>query len=214
MNPVIQLDLRIHVLGTGKRNWDNLSVFNEHSGDFRFKELFSENANGLGKMRMAWENGSVRHGYSKSSIRSFFETNFMPTLRFRHLRRIMPRISRTLSTMLALFWFAQCIHSQPADRRPAAADARQRVIILTDIGAEADDTESMVRLLLYSGVIDIQGLVATTSTWKRTSVSPELIQAVIRAYAKVGENLVKHDPNYPPAETLHSLVKRAGWDTE
>ncbi len=82
-----------------------------------------------------------------------------------------------------------------------------RMIVLTDIGAEVDDTESMVRLLLYSDVIDIQGLIATTSTWKRTSVSPELILGVIGAYAKVHSNLLKHDANYPSAEALQALVK-------
>ncbi len=82
------------------------------------------------------------------------------------------------------------------------------MIVLTDIGAEVDDTQSMVRLLLYSDVIDIEGLIATTSTWKRTSVSPELIEEVIRAYAKVHGNLVKHDQNYPAAEALNALVKR------
>jgi len=87
------------------------------------------------------------------------------------------------------------------------ANRPHRMIVLTDIGAEVDDTESMVRLLLYSDVIDIQGLIATTSTWKRTSVSPELIQAVVGAYSKVHGNLAKHDPNYPPAEVLEALVK-------
>ena len=96
--------------------------------------------------------------------------------------------------------------SAAAESRPAAKPCR--MIVLTDIGAEVDDTESMVRLLLYSDVIDLQGLVATTSTWKRTSVSPQLIQDVIAAYAKVHANLVKHDANYPPAATLQALVKR------
>jgi hypothetical protein len=94
-----------------------------------------------------------------------------------------------------------------SDTAPAA-NRPQRLIVLTDIGAEVDDTESMVRLLLYSDVVDIQGLIATTSTWKRTSVSPELIQGVIAAYSKVHGNLVKHDANYPPAETLQALVTR------
>ena len=80
--------------------------------------------------------------------------------------------------------------------------------VLTDIGAEADDTESMVRLVLYSDDIDIEGLVATTSTWKRTSVSPDLIQNVIDAYGKVHGNLLQHDPAYPTAAALRALVKR------
>jgi hypothetical protein len=83
---------------------------------------------------------------------------------------------------------------------------KNRLIVLTDIGAEADDTESTVRLLLYSDVIDIQGLIATTSIW-RPSPEPELIREVIRAYDKVHGNLVKHDPAFPPADTLQSLVK-------
>ncbi|HEY1800251.1 MAG TPA: nucleoside hydrolase-like domain-containing protein [Terriglobales bacterium] len=98
-----------------------------------------------------------------------------------------------------------------SDNAPATSSIQDtkphRLIVLTDIGAEVDDTESTVRLLLYSDVIDIQGLIATTSTWKRTSVSPELIEAVIRAYSKVQGNLLKHDANYPPAETLQALVK-------
>lgn len=101
-----------------------------------------------------------------------------------------------------------------AEPAPAAAaklaNRPNRLIVLTDIGAEVDDTESMVRLLLYSDVIDIQGLVATTSTWKRTSVSPDLIGDVVRAYAKVHMNLLKHDPNYPAADSLEASIKR-GW---
>jgi hypothetical protein len=42
---------------------------------------------------------------------------------------------------------------------------KNRVIILTDIEADPDDTQSMVRLLLYSNQIDIKGLIATTSCW-------------------------------------------------
>jgi hypothetical protein len=38
-----------------------------------------------------------------------------------------------------------------------------RLVVLTDIEADPDDTQSMVRLLLYSNVIDIQGIIATTS---------------------------------------------------
>lgn len=86
------------------------------------------------------------------------------------------------------------------------ATPKNRLIVLTDIGAEADDTESTVRLLLYSDEIDVQGLIATTSIW-RPSPEPELIREVIRAYSKVHPNLVKHDPAFPPASSLQSLVK-------
>ena len=91
--------------------------------------------------------------------------------------------------------------------RDVADDAqKKRLIVLTDIGADPDDTESTCRLLLYSNEIDIEGLIAATSIW-RPAPEPELVRNVIRAYAKVHGNLLLHHPGYPAAETLQSLVK-------
>ena len=61
---------------------------------------------------------------------------------------------------------------------------KNRAIILTDIEADPDDTQSMVRLLLYSNVIDIKGLIATTSVWKKTSIAPESIRKIVEKYGK------------------------------
>ena len=49
--------------------------------------------------------------------------------------------------------------------------ARPRVIVLTDIANEPDDQMSMVRFLVYSNGYDVEGLVATTSTWMRARSS-------------------------------------------
>ena len=101
-------------------------------------------------------------------------------------------------------------HSRLAQAGPANAqnNQHQRVIILTDIDADPDDTESMVRLLLYSNEIDIKGLIATTSVWKKTSVAPEMIRRVIEAYGKVHPNLLKHDGDFPQADDLLKKVKQ------
>ncbi|WP_220398887.1 nucleoside hydrolase-like domain-containing protein [Flavobacterium cellulosilyticum] len=40
---------------------------------------------------------------------------------------------------------------------------KNRVVILSDIEADPGDTQSFVRLLLYSNEIDIKGMFATTS---------------------------------------------------
>jgi hypothetical protein len=104
---------------------------------------------------------------------------------------------------ITVFGAAQAQAETAAKQSAKAA----RVIVLTDIGAEADDTESTVRLLLYSDVVDIQGLIATTSIWQ-TTPQPELIENVVRAYAKVRGNLLLHDANYPSAEALEALIKR------
>lgn len=86
--------------------------------------------------------------------------------------------------------------------------ARSRLIVLTDIEAEPDDTQSMVRLLLYSSEMDVEGLIATTSCWKQTSVAPESIRKVIRAYGQVQPNLKKHNPGFPETGMLLSKVKQ------
>jgi 5S rRNA maturation endonuclease (ribonuclease M5) len=90
----------------------------------------------------------------------------------------------------------------------AQANQKNRVIILTDIEADPDDTQSLVRLLLYANEIDIKGLIATTSVWKKTSVAPESIKKVIEAYGKVQSNLIKHESGFPEAEKLMDIVKQ------
>ncbi|HJS53847.1 MAG TPA: nucleoside hydrolase-like domain-containing protein [Chitinophagaceae bacterium] len=90
---------------------------------------------------------------------------------------------------------------------PAQTYQKSRLIILSDIEAEVDDTESFIRLLLYSNDIDIKGLIATTSVWKKTSVAPESIKELIEAYGKVQPNLLKHEAHFPSAEALMKLVK-------
>lgn len=90
----------------------------------------------------------------------------------------------------------------------AQDEARNRVIVLTDIEADPDDTQSLVRLLLYANEIDIRGLVATTSVWKKTSIEPESIRKVIRAYGEVRANLEQHAPGYPGDQELLELVRQ------
>lgn len=88
------------------------------------------------------------------------------------------------------------------------SNEQHRLIVLSDIEAEVDDTESFVRLFLYSNEIDIKGIIATTSVWKKTSVAPESIVKLIQAYGKVQPNLLKHEVGFPDAQALLSLVKQ------
>ncbi|MFO7257196.1 MAG: DUF1593 domain-containing protein [Bacteroidota bacterium] len=97
---------------------------------------------------------------------------------------------------------------QFAQAPSGVSDQKHRVIILTDIEADPDDTQSLVRLLLYSNQIDIKGIVATTSCWQKNRIAPESIERLIRAYGKVQPNLSKHEEGFPRAEELLSLVKR------
>jgi len=84
-----------------------------------------------------------------------------------------------------------------------------RVLVLTDIANEPDDQMSMVRFLVYSNQFDVEGLVATTSTWMRNKVRPDVIRTLIDAYAQVQPNLSKHENGFPTPAMLRDLV-RAG----
>jgi hypothetical protein len=90
----------------------------------------------------------------------------------------------------------------------AQTTSKHRLIVITDIGNEPDDFMSMVRLMLYTNQIDIEGLIASTSIHQAKKVSPELIEKVIRGYEKVQPNLLKHEPGFPTAQKLLSLVKK------
>ena len=82
-----------------------------------------------------------------------------------------------------------------------------RVVVLTDITNEPDDEQSMVRLLVYSNEFDIEGLIATTSTWLREKPQPEKIQKLVEAYGNVRANLLKHAGGFPEGETLLQAIK-------
>jgi hypothetical protein len=85
---------------------------------------------------------------------------------------------------------------------------KQRVIILTDVENEPDDTQSLVRLLLYSNLLDIKGIIATTSVHMKKEVHPESVRKVIHAYARVYPNLTKHEPGFPSPDSLLLLVRQ------
>ncbi len=125
-----------------------------------------------------------------------------------------------MKSLSALF-AAALIFAAPA----LAADVKPRVIVISDIGNEPDDSESFVRFLLYTNQVDAEGFIAATSTWQREIIHPELFRERIEAYGKVLKNLRAHDKAYPDADKLMALVKNGqphygmshvgdGFDTE
>ena len=83
---------------------------------------------------------------------------------------------------------------------------KPRVIVISDIGNEPDDQMSFVRLLLYSNELDLEGMIAATSTWQKTAVHPETMHALIHAYGLVRSNLMLHAKGWPAAEELDARV--------
>ena len=85
-------------------------------------------------------------------------------------------------------------------------NARERVLVLTDISNEPDDEQSLVRFLVYSNEYDVEGLIATTSQHLRSKTREDLIRRQISAYAKVWDNLLIHSKNYPRPDNLLKLT--------
>jgi hypothetical protein len=94
---------------------------------------------------------------------------------------------------------------------PAEDAAKPRVLVLTDIGGDPDDTQSMIRLMTYSNEFEIEGLIAsaagTPGELKQSITRPDLIREIVTAYGQVRPNLLKHASGWPTAEGLLERVK-------
>jgi len=88
---------------------------------------------------------------------------------------------------------------------------KSRLIVLTDIGGDPDDTQSMVRLMTYANEFDIEGLIASASgtpgELKENVVRPDLIRQVVYAYGQVRHNLSRHAAGYPAERQLLAVIK-------
>lgn len=90
-------------------------------------------------------------------------------------------------------------------------DRRPRLAILTDIGGDPDDQQSLIRLMVYSNEFELEALVASASgtpgELKEATTRPDLILEIIDAYGKVLPNLQKHANGWPTAAELRRRVK-------
>src|SRR3954452_21901908 len=71
-----------------------------------------------------------------------------------------------------------------------------RLLVLTDIGGDPDDQQSMRRLMLYANEFRVVGLVASASGTVgevgKDVTRPDLIREIVDDYAKVRTNLSLH----------------------
>lgn len=92
-----------------------------------------------------------------------------------------------------------------------AVAERPRLAVLTDIGGDPDDRQSMVRLMVYANEFDIELLLAsaagTPGELREEVTKPELIRAIIAGYEKVLPNLRKHAGGWPDADALRQRVR-------
>jgi hypothetical protein len=105
---------------------------------------------------------------------------------------------KKISAIIKLFWEASLMEVLSKGK----VEERHRLIILTDMENEPDDSQTMVKLLMYSNEIDIEALVSVTSRWLKHSVYPESIADRVMAYGAIRKNLFIHASGWPTQEYL------------
>ncbi len=94
---------------------------------------------------------------------------------------------------------------------PLHAQQRPRLAVLTDIGGDPDDQQSLIRLLVYANEFEIEAIIAsaagTRGELKAAITRPDLIRDSIDAYEKVLPNLRSSASGWPTADALRSAVK-------
>lgn len=83
-----------------------------------------------------------------------------------------------------------------------------RMIVTTDIGgADPDDTQSLVHLMVMLNEVDLEGIISQHAWVPYGTGADKVIERVIGAYEKVLPNLRVHDKTFPDANYLRSIVK-------
>lgn len=82
---------------------------------------------------------------------------------------------------------------------------KPRIINTTDLGADPDDKQSMVRQLVSANEFDIEGLIVATGCWKKTQSNTEMLDTLVNAYEEAYPNLKVHADGYPTPEYLKTI---------
>ncbi len=90
------------------------------------------------------------------------------------------------------------------------AQQKPRLAVLTDIGGDPDDQQSMIRLMVYANEFDLELLLAsaagTPGELKAKITRPDLIQQTVDAYGEVLPNLKLHATGWPEANDLRACI--------
>jgi len=103
--------------------------------------------------------------------------------------------------------------AEPIEDATDRTESKPRLVVLTDMTSispgvrEPDDSQSMIRLMLYANAFDIEGLIASSGLQHGHVVRAEIIHKIVDAYGAVQPNLLLHDRDYPSADRLRSVIK-------
>jgi hypothetical protein len=98
---------------------------------------------------------------------------------------------------------------------PVPPAEKHRIVLLTDIGGDVDDMQSLTRFLMYSDQYDIEGLIATSIRIFPNhphrppdgAPQPRYLHQWVDAYAQVRPNLQKHSEGWPEPDALRATIR-------
>ncbi len=119
-------------------------------------------------------------------------------------------------TLLVLLVAGSVAPAARAQQGAHFASPRPRLLVLTDIGGDPDDQQSLIRLLVHANEFEIEGLIASASgtpnELREKVTRPDLIRQHVAAYAQVHANLLQHDAAFPAAELLRERIRSGNPD--
>lgn len=138
----------------------------------------------------------------------------------------------TFCIIVFLIMISQLLSAQALQKSEnQALSLKPRIIVLSDFppldvipgGAgtgpaekrsDPDDIQSMVRFLLYTNDLEVEGLVASAGTFANIARKQNILD-ILDLYDQVDENLRKHDERYPAADKLRAVTWQGSdntWD--
>lgn len=96
---------------------------------------------------------------------------------------------------------------------------KPRLLVMTDIGGDPDDEQSLVRLLVHADLFDLEGIVP--DRWVghsgrfgdlTDSSQLDIVRDAVSRYATVVDRLRTHSPAFPSPDHLLSVLKRGAVD--
>ena len=107
-------------------------------------------------------------------------------------------------TIILFILLARVAAAQEADQSTASSH-KPRIITTTDLGADPDDEQSLVRLLVCANEFDIEGLIVSTGCWKKEQSNTQMLDKMVDAYGDCVANLKVHSNAFPSVQYLRSI---------
>ena len=131
---------------------------------------------------------------------------------------IMQNIKKTIVLILSALLLAGCAVTESTKKNmednameklfKEEPISKTKVINITDLIADPDDEQSLVRMFVTCNQVDLKGVIVSTSCWRPIQDQDGMnrLLPIIDAYGEVLSNLKVHADGYPSLEYIQSIA--------